>query len=60
VRRKVTDQWKQSPLNPLRWNATLSCGHDVWVNGKQKPTAKTAECGRCESTPTPSQLGGSA
>lgn len=46
-KRLVVDRWKVSPLNSLRWNATLSCGHEVWVNGKRKPTAKMANCGEC-------------
>lgn len=47
VKRLVVDRWKISPLNSLRWNATLSCGHDVWVNGKRKPIAKMANCDQC-------------
>lgn len=38
----------QSPMNALRWCLDLSCGHEVWVTGKRKPTAKTAQCEKCE------------
>jgi hypothetical protein len=38
---------KQSPLNPLQWNLTLSCGHDLWVTSKGKPRRRKARCPKC-------------
>ena len=38
----------QSPMNALRWSLSLSCGHDVWVTSKSKPTRKLWLCARCE------------
>jgi hypothetical protein len=39
----------QSPMNPVRWNLTLSCGHEVWVNGVSKPRFKSFECPACKT-----------
>ena len=37
----------QSPMNPMRWLLTLSCGHDVWCTAFEKPTAKLLKCSKC-------------
>ena len=37
----------RSPMNPLRWCLTLSCGHETWVTSKAKPTRMKSECERC-------------
>jgi hypothetical protein len=37
----------QSPMNPKRWALDLSCGHEVWVTARTKPSRKTELCGRC-------------
>lgn len=37
----------QSPMNPKRWIALLSCGHDFWLTSKSQPTKKTAHCTKC-------------
>lgn len=47
VIREVVDRWKVSPLNAQRWNATLDCGHDLWVTNKRKPTTPRIMCPRC-------------
>lgn len=38
---------KQSPLNPNQWNLVLSCGHEIWVTRKRRPTAMKAICQTC-------------
>jgi hypothetical protein len=45
--REAVERVDQSPMNPKRWCLTLVCGHEVWVNGNRRPTAKTAICERC-------------
>lgn len=44
---------KVSPLNPLQWNLSLNCGHDVWVTRKGRPSMKEIACERCKK---PAQL----
>lgn len=39
-----------SPMNPKRWCAQLSCGHEVWVTAKQKPKRKVMSCSTCVSS----------
>lgn len=39
-----------SPLSSLKWILDLSCGHDVWVTSKSKPTRKLWLCEKCERT----------
>ena len=39
---------KQSPLNPLQWNVSLDCGHDVWMTRRSKPSRKTLRCEKCK------------
>ena len=38
----------RSPLNVLRWNLSLSCGHDVWVTAKNQPTRRLWVCADCD------------
>lgn len=38
---------RQSPLNAMRWNLELACGHEVWVSAKRKPKRKRQECHPC-------------
>lgn len=38
----------RSPMNPKRWCLTLSCGHEVWVTSKSKPTRMKAMCDTCK------------
>lgn len=47
---------RPSPLSATRWNLDLSCGHDVWVGGNNKPTRKTFKCPKCSGA----NVGGSA
>lgn len=45
-KRIVTDVFR-SPMNPLRWLLTLSCGHETWVTSKARPSRREAACAYC-------------
>jgi hypothetical protein len=43
----------RSPMNACRWLVGLSCGHEIWIGAKRKPTRKTYKCVTCEKAVTP-------
>ena len=40
-------QVDQSPVNAVRWCVLLSCGHEMWVTRKSRPTCKVMVCDKC-------------
>lgn len=42
--RRMVVRVTRSPLNPHRWALDLSCGHEVWVTARTRPTRSTAVC----------------
>lgn len=47
----------RSPMNPYRWCLELSCGHEVWVTAKRKPTRMKAVCPECKEPRAPQPEG---
>lgn len=37
----------RNPMNPLRWNCELDCGHEVWVTAKRAPKKATCSVKAC-------------